>query len=170
MILPLVQTIPASGQERVNIENTKWEAENQKAIWRSAVGTNQLMIIHLFVTMLSQPRVGALLLCVLLCVGLLVAFLLVDGTPDTQNTPDIPDTADEKYGGGDSYPCLSFLSFFVIYPEFKKIMFLAVQDSSIGDLVTHSVSYSVSHSMSELTFDISVVRTLQSCCRHIDFF
>ena len=91
MILPLVQTIPASGQERVNIENTKWEAENQKAIWRSAVGTNQLMIIHLFVTMLSQPRVGALLLCVLLCVGLLVAFLLVDGTPDTQNTPDIPE-------------------------------------------------------------------------------
>ena len=67
MILPLVQTIPASGQERVNIENTKWEAENQKAIWRSAVGTNQLMIIHLFVTMLSQPRVGALLLCVAVC-------------------------------------------------------------------------------------------------------
>ena len=53
--------------------------------------------------MLSQPRVGALLLCVLLCAGLLVAFLLADGTPDTQNTPDIPDTPDEKYGGGDSY-------------------------------------------------------------------
>ena len=48
--------------------------------------------------------------------------------------------------------------------------FLAVQDSSMGDLVTHSVSHSVSHSMSELTFDISVVRALQSCCRHMDFF
>ena len=113
MILPLVQTIPASGQERVNIENTKWEAENQKAIWRSAVGTNQLIIINLLVTMLSQPRVGALLLCVLLSVGLLVAFLLVDGTPDTQNTPDIPGTPDKKrWEGGDANADFSILSFY----------------------------------------------------------
>ena len=69
--------------------------------------------------MLSQPRVGALLLCVLLCAGLLVAFLLVDGTPDTQNTPDIPDTPDKKgWEGGDANAYFSILSFFVIYNEF----------------------------------------------------
>ena len=87
--------------------------------------------------MLSQPRVGALLLCVLLCAGLLVAFLLVDGTPGTQNTPDIPDTSDKKgWKGGDGN-------------------------------VTHSLSHSVSHSVSELIFVISVFKVLQSCCGHM---
>ena len=40
--------------------------------------------------------------------------------------------------------------------------FLAVQDSSIGDLVTHSVSEAVS----QVTFDFCDFRALQSCCRH----
>ena len=44
---------------------------------------------------------------------------------------------------------------------FKHLFFylIAVQDSSIGDLVTHSVS--------EVTFDFCDFRVLQSCCRHM---
>ena len=40
---------------------------------------------------------------------------------------------------------------------FSFVLFLAVQDSSIGDLVTHSVSDS--------SLDFSVFRAVQRCCR-----
>ena len=50
---------------------------------------------------------------------------------------------------------------FILRSDFKKIefTFLAVQDSSIGDLVTHSLSESVSHVLisatSESTAELS---------------
>ena len=61
------------------------------------------------------------------------------------------------------FPCSSFVvrPAMVTPDQIFIFFFLAVQDSSIGDLVTHSLT----HSVSDSPFDFSVSRAVQSCCR-----